>query len=255
MSLLTIISSILKLASKTTGIFNKARQIKEKITSTPSMASTPDELNDEINSLTDNQKQEWAELMQIEIKKYAKENERLDIEIGRIDKNITSKLSSDKADKIAVLRQTTRPWAVRMMVHYLFFPFYLVLIDIIQNILKNWLFFWTDITPFLAFKYVFGNINLETLSQADVNVLSQLQTLVNNSSQMAIAGQLYINSVPWATGIIVSYMGLREIGKAKGIADNPTTKNGLLNTTISDNIDTGIGLINKVRNLFKKSKK
>lgn len=254
MSLLAFIPKFLQIAGKATGLFNKAKQIKQQITSSPSMASNPEELKDEINNLPDDQKQRWAELMQIEIEKYAKENERLDLEVGRIDQNITSKLSSADAGEIAILRQTTRPWAVRMMVHFIFFPFYLAIIDIIQNIIKNWIFFWTDINPFNSLSYVFGNINLERISKIDGNLLNQIQSIFSDP-QITIVGQLYLNSIPWITGIIVSYMGLREIGKFRYNEMNYSGNDISLPTKITDQIGNSIGLINRIRNLFKKKGK
>ncbi|MCF8368705.1 MAG: hypothetical protein K9G76_06655 [Bacteroidales bacterium] len=258
--LLAAIPAIINVASKVSKIFSKAKEIKEQVTGTPSQASSPEELQEEIANLPQEQQIQWAEKMKVEVEMYAKQNERLDIEIGRIDSNITSKLTSEDAGKIAVLRQTTRPWAVRMMVHYIFFPFYLVIIDIVQMLLKNWIFFWADrIKPFETFKYLFGELNLKTMSDSKVvEVIKELASGGGNIEGLSFGGQLYMSSIPWVTGIIVSYMGLREIGKARGTSGDQADKT--VESSISDQkpfgqaITKGLDLVGKVRELFKKRK-
>lgn len=249
------IPTIFSAISNVTELFKKGREKKEEITGTPSIASTPEELQEEISSLSLEQKNKWAELMQNELNMYKAQNERLALEIGLIDSNITSKLTVEDAGKIAVMRQTTRPWAVRMMVHYVFFPFYLIIVDIIQEIIKTWLLFWTDkIEPFKTFDYVFGTINPSSLSKVDPSVMDKVISMFKDKPH-TLAGDMYIDSIPWVVGIVVSYMGLREIGKAKGTSGDESTSNvAKINKSplnvIGSTVDKGIDLVSKVKKIF-----
>jgi hypothetical protein len=193
--------------------------------------------------------------MQHELDMYKAQNERLAIEIGLIDSNITSKLTAKDAGKIAVMRQTTRPWAVRMMVHYVFFPFYLIIVDITQEIIKKWLLFWTEkIEPVKTFDYVFGTINPASLSKVDPGVLDKVLSMFKDKPH-TLAGDMYIESIPWVVGIIVSYMGLREIGKTKGTSGDESTGSAAQSQTSPINIigkavGKGVDLVSRVKKIF-----
>ena len=214
--LLAAIPSIISAVSKVSDLFSSGKEAVKKVTGSDSIASTSTELQDEIQSLPKEQQAQWAQIMQQKVELYQAENQRLDIEIGRIDSNITSKLTPEAASKIAYLRQATRPWAVKMMVHYIFFPFYLIIIDLAQDIIKNWLLFWTDaIKPVKTFDYMFGVLNPNNLKGMDAGALEKiLAAFTGKDAQLPLAGDLYVDSIPWVVGIIMSYMGLREIGKA-----------------------------------------
>jgi len=251
------IPTIISAVSRVTDLFRKGKEKIEEVTGTPSIASTPEELQEEINSLPLEQKNRWAELMQHELDLFKAQNERLAIEIGIVDTNITSQLSTEDAGKIAVLRQTTRPWAVRMMVHYVLFPFYLIIVDIIQQVLKAWLLFWTNkIQPFKTFDYVFGPLNPSALSDIDPTLLEKfLNTFTDRSG--TLAGDMYVDSIPWVVGIIVSYMTLREIGKARGTSGDESA-NGALQSKknpidiVGKTLETGVDMVSKVRKIFRK---
>lgn len=256
---LAAIPTIINAISKVTDLFHAGQKAKETVTGQPSAASTPEELEAEVNAMPEAVRNQWADIMAKQVEQYAAQNQRLATEIGLIDSNITSKLDTEAANKIAVLRQTTRPWAVRMMVHYIFFPFYLIAIDLVQQLLKSWLFFWTDrIQPFRTFDYVFGNMDPSKLAGLQPGVLDKLLSAFSNGTSHTLAGQMYSQSVPWVVGIIVSYMGLREIGKARGTAgDVPLdgkTPSGQAQppTVIGTALQTGIDLVSKVRKAFGK---
>ena len=71
------------------------------------------------------------------------------------------------------MRQTTRPWAVRMMVHYVLFPFYLVLFDAVQLAVIHW-FGISEARVFKTFNYVFGAL---TLNDIDKSVLEKVSSI------------------------------------------------------------------------------
>jgi hypothetical protein len=256
--LIAALPSIFSAVSKVSDLFSSGKEAVKKVTGNDSIASTPVELQEEIQSLPEAQQAQWAQIMQQKVELYQAENQRLDIEIGRIDSNITSKLTPDAAGKIAYLRQATRPWTVRMMVHYILFPFYLIIIDLAQDLIKNWLLFWTDaIKPVKTFDYMFGALNPGSLEGMDPGALDKiLSAFAGHDNQLTLAGDLYVDSIPWVVGIIVSYMGLREIGKARGTSGDIPVNAGLspakAESPIATVINTGVDLASKVRKIFGK---
>jgi hypothetical protein len=218
--LLAALPGIFSAVSKVTELFHSGKKAIEQVTGSVSVASTPEELQTEVQSLPPDQQAQWARTMQQRLDLYTAENQRLATEIGIVDSNITSKVSTEAASKIAVLRQTTRPWAVRMMVHYLFFPFYLIIIDLVQELANVWvikgLFRGAGIIPVKTFDYVFGPLNPTNLAGINAGALTQLADFLKGNGATTLIGKMYMDAVPWVTGVIVSYMGLREWGKIKG---------------------------------------
>ena len=100
--LLAAIPSIISAVSKVSDLFSSGKEAVKKVTGSDSIASTSTELQDEIQSLPKEQQAQWAQIMQQKVELYQAENQRLDIEIGRIDSNITSKLTPEAASKIAL---------------------------------------------------------------------------------------------------------------------------------------------------------
>jgi len=193
------------------------------------------------------------------VDKYAAENERLAVEIGLVDANVTSKLSEEAASKIALMRMTTRPWAVRCMVLYVLFPFFLVIIDLVQYLIITWLPFldrWID--PFNSFEYVFGVMKWP--EKVDAGTMEKLVSLFSGQGGPAtFAGKLYVDSIPWVVSIILGYMGLREVGKWRGTADK--APEGLLSggqtspvSVVTQTLSEGVNLAANIRSWFKKKK-
>jgi hypothetical protein len=254
--LLAAIPSIITAVGKVTELFKKGKETIETVSGKPSVASTPDELQTEVEALPADQQNRWAEIMAKQVDLYAKQNERLAIEIGLVDQNITSKLEPEAANKIAMLRMTTRPWTVRLMVHYVLFPFYLVVVDLAQNILLAWLPFLKTklgIAQFNAFEYVFGVLHFP--KDADPSTLEKIIKAFSDSGGPAtFAGQLYMESIPWVVSIILGYMGLREIGKARGHKDAEAPATGSVSpvSVVSKALTEGASLIDKIRGFFSK---
>ena len=245
--LLAALPTIFTAISKASDLFSKGKEAVEKITGKTSEASNPDELKDEVESLTPQQQAQWAQTMQQKIDLYRAETDRLDIEIGRITPELQAKLTPDDAGKIAIMRQTTRPWAVRMMVHYVLFPFYLVLFDSVQLAIIHW-FGISEERVFKAFNYVFGAL---TIKDVDQSVLDKVSTLFTEPQNLTLAAQMYMDSIAWVVSVIISYMGLREIGKAKGTSGDELVSRGKAPTGVTGLIQSGLGLVNKVRAAFK----
>ena len=249
--LIAAIPSIISAAAKVTELFQKGRETKQAVTGQPSEASTPEELQSELSSLPQDQQAQWAKIMQQKVDLYAAENQRLALEVG-IDSNISAKIDAPAANKIAILRQTTRPWAVRMMVHYVFFPWYLIVIDVVQELFNNWilkgLFRLDGITTIKTFDYVFG-----TFDAAKLGALGKFVETLKDPLAHTLMARIYAESVPWAVAIIISYMGLREIGKVRGVKDDegaaPAAPGGVTEN-ISKVITSGADIVGKVKDIF-----
>ena len=258
-ALLAMLPSIFTAISTVSDLFDSGKKVVEAVTGETSKASTVEELQTEVLQLDTDKQEQWAEMMRQKIDLYKAQNQRLEIEQGRIDSNITSKLTSEAASDIAVMRQTTRPWAVRMMVHYVFFPWYLIIIDLIQELLNRWILqglFRTEkgIDVFYTFTYVFGN-RVKQGGEAANSVAANIQALTESATMM---GAMYMNSVGWAASIIITYMGLREYSKAKGTSDDvahpltlPNSSNNIIET-VTGALSNGAELITKIRKAFGK---
>lgn len=255
LQLIAAIPTIITAIGKVTELFNKGKETIQEVTGKPSQASTPEELATEVENLSADQQNRWAEVMAKQVDMYAKQNERLAIEIGLVDQRITEKLGTEAANKIAILRMTTRPWTVRLMVHYVLFPFYLVVVDLIQNILITWLPFLKTILgiqPFNAFEYVFGVMKFP--ESVDSSTWEKIASVFSqNGGPATFAGQLYIESVPWVVSIILGYMGLREVGKARGHkdAEAPATTPTPI-SVVGKTLTQGVSLVDNIRKWFKK---
>jgi len=255
--LLALLPTIFSAVSKVSDLFSTGKEMVKKVTGNDSVASTPEELQQEVQNLPPEQQAQWAQIMRQKVELYQAENQRLDIEIGRIDSNITGKLTAESASKIAYMRMTTRPWTVKMMVYYILFPFALVTVDLVQELLKSWLFFWTDkVQPVKTFDYVFGSLNPD-MFKGDPGVFEKLvQAFAGSHSQMTFAGNLYVDSIPWVVGIIVSYMGLREIGKFGTKSSDYPEGGGQVSSgqspanVITSTLTAGVDLVSKVRGIF-----
>ena len=264
--ILAMLPTIFSTVSKFTELFDAGKKVVQSVTGKPSQASNPEELQQEVNELDEQQQARWAQVMQQKIDLFKAQNERLDIEQGRIDSNITGKLTPDAANKIALMRQTTRPWAVRMMVHYVFFPWYLIVIDLVQELVNRWLLKGLFRLPngvelFNTFNYVFGNVvpaaeHKAATSAITTTAAQSIQVLTSGSTMMSA---MYMNSVGWATSIIIAYMGLREYSKAKGTSGDLPTPLQTAASPASDVIGgltsaltSGADLVNKVKQAFSK---
>lgn len=189
---------------KVSGLFSKGKELMAEVKGEASTVTTPDELQAEFEALSPDQQKIWVDKMAAATNQYEAETERLKAQES-ISSEISSKVDVETASDIAYQRQTTRPWAVRQMVRVILFPFYLIGIDVIQYLLKNWLFFWTDkVEPFESFHYVFGTTGN--------GLVDKLGNMIGPMPK-TLAGQMYIEAIGIAVWVIISYMGLREAGK------------------------------------------
>jgi len=254
--LLGLLPMIFSAVSSVSEIFHKGRETVAAITGKPSEASTPDELQAEVQNLSDDQQAKWAEAMQQELARYEAETERIEIEGGRIDPATLASYSQANADRIGYLRQTTRPWAVRMAMYFILLPVFLALVDVAQGLFAYWfvrpiggLFNVAGMKTFdgfQSFEMVFG------VSPGDVVTGAEP---LNNT----VAGLVYTNSVGWLTGIVVAYMGLREVGKVMGTSGDtaprraaPVSRAGQVLSAAGAVTDQISQIVDKVREAARK---
>lgn len=257
---ISAIPAIISAVSKVSTLFKRGQDVVGEVSGKPSIASNPEELQSEIQSLPLEKQNQWAAIMAKEVDKYAAQNERLAIEIGLVDQNITGNLSREAASEIAIMRMTTRPWTVRWMVYYVLFPFILVVVDLIQHLIVTWLpFLQRWITPFNSFEYVFGVMKWpEKMDGTAMETIAKLFS--EQGGPTTFAGELYVESIPWVVSIIVGYMTLREVGKWQGNADKiPSTANmgGASQSSvsmISQTLNDGLSLASNIKSWFKKKK-
>lgn len=207
MDLLTGATLLFTGIRKVTELFSKGKELMAEVKGEASIITTPDELQAEFEKLSPDQQKVWIDKMAAATNQYEAETERLKAQES-ISSELSSKVDSETASEISYMRQTTRPWAVRQMVRVILFPFYIIGLDVIQHLLKNWLFFWTDkVKPFESFHYVFGTTGNSLMDKLG-NVIGPMPK--------TLAGQMYIEAIGVAVWVIMSYMGLREVGKFRG---------------------------------------
>lgn len=201
---LTAASLLFTGISKVKDLFSSGKKLMSDIKGEPTTAETPEELRKEFDALPAEKQQAWIDQMAAATKQYDAGTKRLKAQ-EEISPEIAAKVDEESASKIAYLRQATRPWAVRQMVYVILFPFYLIGLDVIQHLIKNWLFFWNDkVQPFDSFLYVFGT--------KDNGLIDKLGSALGPIPK-TMAGQMYIEAIGVAVWVIISYMGLREAGK------------------------------------------
>ena len=222
---------VIKAVSKAPAFFRKLKEVKEFVTSTNSTATTPEELEAELKELPEETLNEC-------LKKFMEDGQAIDLIKAQeeVPPEVMAKISTGAADEVAVMRQTTRPWAARMMIHFIFSPLYLVAIDVVQMLAHAWLFFWTDIESVMTFEYVFG-----VMKFSDLSTLEKVGSLIGQPQ--TLASVIYVDTVPWAAAIVLGYMGVREIGKGLGTSGD---------TPLSKLKSAGSGFFGLVGRLFKK---
>lgn len=195
-------------------LLSAGKSVYEAVTGEASTAETPEALQAEVEALPPEQQQAFVDRMETEIKRYRAETERLINEQGVVDENITGKLSQAAADAIAKMRMMTRPLVVRMMARAMVWPvMYLFLIDG-SLALAN--------TLLAGFRV--------TIKDGEAEVLLQFQLIAGQffSSDSAYT-EMYATLVPWAAGVVMTYMTLRQFEKKKGDASPVAAISGAMN--------------------------
>jgi len=175
-------------------LFGEGKKVYEAVTGEKA-PETRSALKTAVDSMPEDQRAQWAEQMKAKTEDYKARTERIEVQGGRIDAETLLAVPERARAKIAMMRMMTRPWAVRQMVRVLMTPAYVVWVDGLLAFINIWLTFFD--------------------SQKQLTLLAA--TFFDGNK---VYVDLYAQ-VAWpATLIVTGYMGLREIGKAKGHADD-----------------------------------
>ena len=187
---LAALPAIFSAISGVTTLFSEGQKVYNDITGNPA-PSDQNGLQDAVNAMTPDQQNQWAEAMAEKIRMYEAETDRLKVQGGTIDAETLSQFSQEARDKIGLLRMTTRPKVVLRMSHVMLLPVYVMAFDGIG---------------------VYANSILALCDQ-----VYRVPMLAGTFFQPgSLYVELYGYAAPSATAIVISYITLREIGKAGG---------------------------------------
>jgi len=127
---------------------------------------------------------------------YEAETKRLIAEQGEVGELIKAKLDTATANKVALMRMTTRPWAVRKMVYTMMLPLYITVVDMVLALLN------------IVIRFFHGPVTTK-------NPITQFDFLAATFFEgNSVYVSLYQSLITPAAGIVIAYMGLRQIEKS-----------------------------------------
>ena len=193
---LAALPAIFATISSATDLFEVGKKVIKEVSGKNTEASTPEELFKEIDELEPEKARQFVERMKAEVEEYSVVSKRLMMQGGQVDGATLNVIPENQRGHIAMMRMTTRPWAVRWMVYAVVLP---------------------------------------PLASVGFNLLISFYNVLNNAwgfhprtIELIVLGDvfndLYVTMVGWATGVIMTYMGMREIGKAVGHNDGVALK-------------------------------
>ena len=211
-----MIAGIIGAISLASELFSEGKKAVEIITGAPSQAATPAGLQSEVEAMPPEQQAQWAKAMEQKIAMYKARNERLANEQGSVDAATLNAIPPEARAEVALMRMTTRPWAVRWCVRSLAWPPLAALtidgILVLANLLAR-AFGWTARHSVIADGKIVG----ETVVPLQFDLMASA-LLADGSGFMT----LYSWFAPTAASIVITYMTLREVGKARGHSDGPS---------------------------------
>ncbi|MEM7240995.1 MAG: hypothetical protein AAF429_02320 [Pseudomonadota bacterium] len=193
-------------------------------------------LNEEVEELDPEIAEEWARVMQDRLEFFEAQTERIVAEQGLVDKDTLSVLSIEDRGRVAWLRMTTRPWAVRWMIIGLMAPFLVVTLDVV---------FW-------VLNMILGAIQFDKLVNGGNDWPAYDFRLTNVIFTKPELATFYNGFKGWASAIVISYFGLREVGKWRG-QDDEASVSGVIADAKSvvkkarENGQGAIGALKKIR--------
>lgn len=215
-----MLTGIFTAISAITELFGVGQKVYEAVSGKSSTATTPEQLQAEVEQLPADKQAVFIAKMQAEIDMYQAQTARLQNEQGEITDALLDKVTPEVAGKIAWLRMSTRPRIAWLMTHVVALPFYVVLMDG-GFILINW-----------GTKVLGGIAQIPLLAGVFVDKSSPYLGLYEQAA--------------WpATTIVLGYMTLTEIGKARGGKD-------AADVGVKDIVSSVGGAVGAVRDLFKK---
>jgi len=211
---LAALPAIFAAIESATDLFDLGKDVVTEITGEDTQVQTAADLREKVEQLGPQDQARFVTRMKSELAFYQAITGRLTEQGGRVDAVTLKAIPERIRGRIAYLRMTTRPWAVRWMVLAVVFPpLALVCLNIGLSVYNVW------VTAF------------EPDGQAVA--LIDMGTVLNS---------LYAQMVGWASAVIMTYMGMREIGKATGHGDG---------VKVSDVATSLSGLVGNMKRVFK----
>jgi len=173
-------------------LFDVGKQVVEDIKGESVNARSPDELREEVDKLSESERAQFMERMKSELAFYETITNRLAQQGGHLDAEILNAIPPQARAQVALMRMTTRPWAVRWMVV-------------------------SVVLPPLAIVGVNSLIAVYNVLNAAFGTPSTSLGLIEMGD---VLNSLYEQMVGWAAAVIMTYMGMREVGKAVGRKDS-----------------------------------
>jgi len=211
---LAALPAIFAAIESATDLFDLGKDVVTEITGQDTDAQTPTDLRETVARLGPQDQARFVTRMKAELAFYQAITGRLADQGGKMDAATLQAIPERIRGRIAYLRMTTRPWAVRWMVLAVVFPpLALVCLNIALSVYNVWI---TAFEP-----------------GGQPVALIDMGTVLNN---------LYAQMVGWASAVIMTYMGMREIGKATGHGDG---------VKVSDVVGNLSGLVGNLKRVFK----
>ena len=151
-----------------------------------------------VNGMDDVEQAEWARELAGRLTFHRAETGRMIADQGLVDKETLGVLGETERGRVAYLRMTTRPWAVRWMVRGLLAPFAIIAVDVL----------------FFSF-----NVIIRALLGVDWNPYDMSTGVSAKIFEYEQIVKFYTWYAGWASLVVMSYFGLREFGKNRGQSD------------------------------------
>ncbi|WP_417821251.1 hypothetical protein [Terasakiella sp.] len=212
---LAALPAIFSAVGQVSELFDVGKKVIEEVTGEPSSSVHPEDLKREYENLPPDQQEVFVNRMRAELDLYTAITHRLEQQGGRIDAGTLNAIPERQRGAIAKMRMTTRPWAVRWMVIAVVFP---PLATVATNLLLS----------------IYNALDAAFAEHPNQIALIALDGVLND---------LYTNMIGWAAGVIMTYMGMREVGKAVGQKDS---------VSVADITGSVGGFVSSVKNIFGK---
>jgi len=196
---LAALPGIFAAISSATELFDAGKQVYNDVTGTAAPA-TPQGLQAAVENLPPDQQQAFAERMAKEVELYQAQTDRLEIQGGRVDAETLAVLSKEDAGQVALMRMTTRPWVVRQLTRAMVWPVMAI--------------FGVDIILAVANTIIAGIWAATGQAAAPVQFELVAGHFFGNADSVYV--QMYSQIVEYSAYIVITYMTLREAGKAGG---------------------------------------
>lgn len=196
-------------------LFDMGKQVVEEIKGEAVHVDTPEALTQEVEQLSIQDQARFVERMKSELVFYEAITNRLETQGGRLNADILQAIPDAARSEVALMRMTTRPWAVRWMVIAVVFP-------PLSIVCLN-----SMIAAFNVLNAAFGDPQQLAISLIDMG---------------DVLNHLYEEMVGWAAAVIMTYMGMREMGKAVGHGDQ---------VSVQDVTGSLAGLVRNVKQVFR----